>query len=231
MQPSSSWSLSYVVSKAPDCRSIDSIYSLPPSTSSTSSTTTTHGVLTAAMCGSALGGNTWNGFISCLQLDPDTPSTRPAVLDSSTKVVNTGCSRIIPYDNHYYVAKDDGNIGVYDHLLSEVDTIDGHDDIVSCMPIDSPYSSLSSLVIAGYDSSIIRWDVATSSLLPDSHYGHVNDVSTPVSPSAPIIASTGHDGFLRIWDRRQGANVADIVNLDQIGPSLPYSGCEHMRVR
>lgn len=197
-------------------QSIDSLCTIPSSSSD---------MPLIAMCGSSLGGNVWDGYVGLVELSQDLCHvTRKEVLR-----IATGCSSMVAMDDHLVVARDDGDISIHataqGRNLAEVDLISAHDGIVSCLALNSSDPSVPLLCSGGHDSSVILWDMTTASeqlLIPSAHAGSVYGVAFQPS-HASLFASVGYDGFLRVWDSRQGADVADIANLGQIGTCITYS--------
>ena len=60
----------------------------------------------------------------------------------------------------------------------------------------------------------------------DAHTGIIHGLA--YSDALNLVATTGHDGFTRVWDMRSiGEGVSQIINLNQIGSSVCWNNSDY----
>jgi len=167
---------------------------------------------------SNLEGNNWNGSIHMIDLHHD--SSNPSI----NFELNSGCSKIKSMNSNHdliLTARDDGSIGIHSKFdLSSIKIIDSHDDIVSSLALDENDNSI--FYSSGWDGFIKYYNIGDEiSIICETkaHQGIINDIKH--SNRLNLLATTGQDGFARIWD---GKNISKgcmhIINTEQISTSL-----------
>lgn len=171
---------------------------------------------------SSLEGNIWDGGVKILSSDT---GLELASLSMPCGVTRTRFSGALK--GTVLVSRDDGVISLHAAgNLKQLQVFDGHDDCAIAFSEDT--SSEGKFYSAGWDSSILGWDwrgrtPKTSTLrIRNAHAGHIADVA--LQSASQLLASTGADGILRVWDLRDAGSssgrAAQVLSLGQVGSSL-----------
>lgn len=167
---------------------------------------------------SNLEGNVWDGCVKIL--DCATGQEQCSVQSASSMATMAAVSR----GRVLAVGADDGVISLLSAQdLSPVASFNAHDNIVARVASFNDDSLLS----AGWDGAMHLWGLGEAGsptalvAFENAHAGLISDCA--VNPHSPhVLASVGRDGFLRMWDARDGKVCVDILDLGDAGSCLAF---------
>lgn len=167
---------------------------------------------------SNLEGNVWDGCVKILDSATGQEQCSVQCASSMATLAAVSQGRILA------VGADDGVISLLSAQdLSPVASFYAHDNIVARV---ASYND-DTLLSAGWDGAMHLWgfgEAGTPTALvafENAHTGFISDCA--VSPHSPhVLASVGRDGFLRMWDARDGNACTDILDLGDAGSCLAF---------